>query len=143
MSGEIMKLEEVPDDLFAEKMLGDGIAIYPSDNVVYSPVNGKVIQLFRTNHAIGILSEEGVEILIHIGIDTVKMDGEGFQVSVSQGDKVRIGDHLITFDRTFIQKKAKSIITPIIIINSDDFNGIKVLKEGKIKAKDELLKIYL
>ncbi|MBB6217867.1 glucose-specific phosphotransferase system IIA component [Anaerosolibacter carboniphilus] len=143
ISGEIMQLEEVPDDLFAEKIIGDGIAIYPSDHVVCSPVNGEVIQLFRTNHAIGILSEEGVEILIHIGIDTVKMNGEGFQVSVSQGDKVRIGDHLMTFDPTCIQKKAKSIITPIIIINNDDFNGIQVLKEGKIKTKDELLKIHL
>ncbi|AOT72523.1 glucose PTS transporter subunit IIA [Geosporobacter ferrireducens] len=143
ISGEIMKLEDVPDDLFADKILGDGIAIYPSDNEVYSPVNGKIIQLFRTNHAIGILSEEGLEILIHIGIDTVKMDGEGFQVMVAQEDRVRIGDRLITFDRTFIEAKAKSIVTPIIIINSDDFRGIRVLKEGKIQAKEELLEICL
>ncbi|SHJ16593.1 PTS system, glucose-specific IIC component [Geosporobacter subterraneus DSM 17957] len=143
VSGEMMKLEDVPDDLFAEKMLGEGIAIYPSDSTVYSPVNGKIIQLFRTNHAVGILSEEGVEILIHIGIDTVKMDGEGFQMKVSQGDCVKMGDPLIVFDHALIQAKAKSIITPIIIINSDDFNGISVLKEGKIQAKEALLKIYL
>lgn len=141
VSGEIKKLEDVPDELFADKVLGDGIAIYPSDCTIYSPVNGEIIQMFRTNHAVGILSEEGAEILIHIGIDTVKMDGEGFQVMAAQGDKVRIGDPLITFDAALVQAKAKSIVTPIIIVNSDDFSEIRILKEGNIRAKEALLEI--
>ncbi|MFZ5969712.1 MAG: glucose PTS transporter subunit IIA [Bacillota bacterium] len=143
VSGQIMKLEDVPDDLFAEKILGDGIAIDPAEGTLYSPVDGKVIQCFRTNHALGILTEEGAEILIHIGIDTVKMDGEGFETFVDQGDEVKVGDKLIVFDRSLIQKKAKSMITPIVILNSDDFNGIGILRQGRVKAKEELLKIYL
>ncbi|QEK11499.1 PTS glucose transporter subunit IIA [Crassaminicella thermophila] len=141
LSGDIVKLEDVPDEIFAEKILGDGIAINPSEGILYAPVDGRIEQLFSTNHAIGILTEDGVEILIHIGIDTVKMDGRGFKAFVEQGDIVKAGEKLIQFDIDKIKKEAKSIITPIVITNSENYKEVEVLEKGKIKASEGLLKI--
>jgi len=91
-------LEEVPDPVFAQKMMGDGIAIEPTEGTVVSPVNGEIVQFFPTKHAIGIKSETGVEVLIHVGLETVGMKGEGFEGLVEVGDKVKVGTPLLTFD---------------------------------------------
>lgn len=141
MNGEVVKMENVPDETFAAKILGEGIAIKPSEGVVYSPVQGQVAQLFRTNHAIGIVTADGVELLIHIGIDTVEMDGKGFKALVAQGDTVNVGDKLIEFDLKLIEKEAKSTITPIVITNSHDLGGLEVLKSGKVQVGDDLLQV--
>lgn len=143
LTGDLVKMEDVPDDTFAQKFLGDGIAIKPTSGLVTAPVDGKIAQLFKTKHAIGLVTDEGVEVLIHIGIDTVKMDGKGFEAFVSQGDTVKAGDKLIQFDLELVQNEAKSIITPVIITNIGDFEGFNVLPTGNVSNDDDLLKINI
>jgi PTS system beta-glucosides-specific IIC component/PTS system sucrose-specific IIC component len=141
MKGKIVKIEDVPDNTFANKFLGDGIAIEPEDGVVVSPVEGTIVHIFDTKHAIAIKTDSGVELLIHVGIDTVKMNGEGFNAFVKAGDKVNVGDKLLEVDLDLIREKAKSSITPIVITNTDEFEAINKLKEGKIDFNEELIKI--
>ncbi|SDO45685.1 glucose-specific PTS transporter subunit IIBC [Alkalicoccus daliensis] len=133
LTGELKPLEEVPDDMFAQKMMGDGFAIEPTEGKVISPVDGKVVQLFHTKHAIGLESADGTEILIHIGIDTVNLKGEGFTAFVEQGDTVNIGDTLIEFDLEKIRKEAKAAITPVIFTNLDDSQSVTIEKPGEVK----------
>lgn len=130
LKGEIKDLSEVPDKMFAEKMMGDGFAIEPADGEVVSPVDGKIVNLFTTKHAIGIEAADGTEILIHVGIDTVKLKGEGFETHVEQGDTVTIGQPLLTFDIDAIREKAPSIITPIIFTNLSEGQSVKIEKAG-------------
>jgi sugar PTS system EIIA component len=125
LSGRAIQLEEVPDPTFAQKMLGDGIAFEPTEGKMFSPVNGKVIQVFPTKHAIGLESETGLEILIHVGLETVNLKGEGFDTKVKPGDKVKAGDLLLTFDLEFIQTNAASIITPCVITNPDKIESLE------------------
>lgn len=120
VSGEVKMLSDVPDPVFAEKMMGDGFAIVPTEGVVVSPVKGTIVQVFHTKHAIGIRSENGLEILIHVGLETVNLNGEGFNVHVTEGQKVKPNDTLLTFDLEYISKNAKSTITPVVITNSND-----------------------
>lgn len=120
MDGAIVQLENIPDPVFSQKMMGEGIAIDPSNGNVYAPVDGKVIQLAPTKHAIGILTEDGTEVLIHIGLDTVNLKGEGFTVHVSEEQEVSKGELVIEFDLDFIKQHAPSTITPIVITNSQN-----------------------
>jgi len=143
MNGKLVPLENVPDATFSEKILGDGFAIEPSDGLVCSPVDGTVKTLFRTNHALGIETQSGLEILIHIGLDTVKLEGQGFKSHVKAGDTVKAGQELIEFDLAFIKANAKSSISPIVITNMDKVEGLRVLKTGAIQAKEALLEIKL
>lgn len=126
IKGEIIPIDKVPDQVFAEKMLGDGFAIIPSGNKVYAPISGEIKILFPTLHAIAIETTEGLELLIHIGIDTVELKGEGFTAHVKLGDMVKQGDLLITFDKEVIDLKATSSITPILITNMDIIKSISV-----------------
>ena len=112
-------------------MLGDGFAVNPQDNKVYAPVSGVVRVLFPTKHAISIKTDEGIEILVHVGIDTVKLDGEGFEVHVQKGDHVKKGDLLITFNTKMLEEKVKSLICPVIITNMESIVSISV-KFGKV-----------
>ncbi|WP_096434766.1 PTS sugar transporter subunit IIA [Alteribacter populi] len=125
ITGKAVPLSEVPDPTFAEKMMGDGLAIQPDEGTVVAPVHGEVVQLFPTKHAVGLKTVNGVEILIHIGIETVNMQGEGFEAFVKEGDKVAAGDKLITFDMDLINEKAESTITPVIITNGDVVNELQ------------------
>ncbi|WP_096188530.1 PTS sugar transporter subunit IIA [Evansella halocellulosilytica] len=125
LTGTVVSLSEVPDPTFAEKMMGDGIAVKPTNGTVVSPVHAEVVQLFPTKHAIGLKTVNGVEILIHIGIETVNMQGEGFKAFVEQGDKVAKGDKLIEFDIGLVEEKSDSTITPVIITNSDDVQSVE------------------
>jgi len=129
LTGKILPLEEVPDPVFAQKMAGDGIAIQPAEGVLRAPVAGRVAHLFPTHHALSLVSEEGLELLIHIGIDTVKLDGKGFRPQVSVGDQVKAGDKLMEFDLSVIQEAGLSPITPIIITNSA--NKVEAITFGK------------
>lgn len=117
LSGEIIDLTEVPDPVFAEKMMGDGFAIKPSDGLVLSPVKGNVHNTFPTKHALGLVSEAGLEVLIHVGLDTVNLKGQGFEMLVSEGDLVDIGTPLLKVDLPYIEANAKSSITPIVFTN--------------------------
>lgn len=139
LKGKAMDISEVPDKTFADKLLGDGIAIDPVDGVVVSPVDGEIVQLFRTNHAIGIRTNSNAEILIHVGIDTVKMNGEGFTPFVKIGDMVKAGDKLLEFDLELVKAKAKSTITPIVITNTHDFASITKEANGDVNHLDALL----
>ncbi|PTM59832.1 glucose-specific PTS transporter subunit IIBC [Desmospora activa] len=132
MKGKILSITEVPDEVFAGKMMGEGFAIEPSDGTVVSPVDGKVINVFPTKHAIGIQSDNGIEILLHVGIDTVKMEGEGFTLHVEQGATVKRGQKLLKVDLDLVRKKAKSTITPIVITNLSEGEKVDLLKEGDV-----------
>ncbi|MFS0750554.1 PTS glucose transporter subunit IIA [Oceanobacillus sp. 1P07AA] len=142
ITGEIIPLEDVPDPVFSQKMMGEGVAVMPSEGEVVSPVDGEIIQVFPTKHAIGILAENDAEILIHIGLDTVNLDGEGFTAHVKDGDKVKVGDKLMSFDIATIEEKAPSSITPIIISNTDDVREVKSIEVTKVIAgENEILQV--
>ncbi|MGM0845403.1 MAG: PTS sugar transporter subunit IIA [Bacillota bacterium] len=134
LTGRMLDLEEVPDPVFSQKMMGDGIAVEPSEGKVVSPVNGEIVQVFPTKHAVGIKAENGAEILIHIGLETVSMNGEGFEAHVTEGKKVKVGDPLVTFDMDLVKEKAKSTITPVIITNGDDLGSIEKSDTGEVTA---------
>jgi PTS system glucose-specific IIA component len=134
LTGRLLNLEDVPDPVFSQKMMGDGMAIEPSVGILVSPVEGEIIQLFHTKHAIGIKSQTGMEILLHIGLETVAMNGEGFEAFVKEGDKVKPGDKLITFDLNLIKEKAASTITPIIITNGDIIENVQKSPLGEVKG---------
>ncbi len=135
-NGELLEISVVPDEVFSQKMMGDGFAIKSSDGVIVSPVSGSVEMVFETKHAIGLKTNDGLEILIHLGIDTVNLKGEGFNVFVKTGDKVKAGDKLIKIDVDFIKANAKSDISPVVFTNLKDNQSIKVVT-GPVNAKDE------
>lgn len=137
ISGELLPITEVPDPVFSGKMMGDGFAIKPNDGTVVSPVNGKIINVFPTKHAIGITADDGREILIHFGIDTVKLNGEGFEAFVAEGDSVKAGQTLLKVDLDYIANNATSTITPIIFTNLAEGQSVTVEKPGTVKNGDE------
>lgn len=144
MVGKVINIEDVPDPVFKEKMVGDGLAIEPTEGTVYSPIDGTIIQIFPTKHAIGIKSQNGLEILVHIGMDTVEMKGEGFESFIEEGQNVKKGDKLITFDIDKI-KDQHPLISPIIITNMNIVDSIEKV-DGGIEAhadKTKIMKIYL
>jgi sugar PTS system EIIA component len=134
LSGKMLSLDEVPDPVFSQKMMGDGIAIDPAEGKVVSPVDGEIVQVFPTKHAVGIKAKNGAELLIHIGLETVSLNGEGFEAHVSEGKKVKAGDPLVTFDMDLVKEKAKSTITPVILTNGDDFTEIEKEEAGVVTA---------
>ncbi|MBA2872767.1 PTS system D-glucosamine-specific IIC component [Anoxybacillus calidus] len=137
LSGEVLPLSEVPDQVFSQKMMGDGFAIMPTEGTVVSPVDGKIVNVFPTKHAIGIESTNGREILIHFGIDTVKLNGEGFEALVAQGDEVKKGQELLKVDLEYVKNNAPSIITPIIFTNLQPSEYVKIEKQGKVSKSEE------
>jgi sugar PTS system EIIA component len=139
MTGKVVRLEDVPDKVFSQKLVGDGIAIEPAEGRVVSPLEGEVIQLFPTKHAIGIRGKNGLEVLIHIGLDTVELNGEGFQGHVEQGDKVQIGDLLLTVDMELIKKKSYNLISPVVITNSDMVDSITKSEENFVYSGKSVL----
>lgn len=141
MTGTIVALEQVPDNTFASGLLGKGVAILPDDGVVYSPVSGCVVSLFETLHAIGIKSNDGAEILIHIGIDTVKLNGKYFTSHINVGDEISVGDLLISFDVKAISSAGFNLTTPILINNSDDFIDVFTLGKGTVLYGSDLLSV--
>ncbi|MFD2829309.1 PTS sugar transporter subunit IIA [Corticicoccus populi] len=120
VNGKYVKIEDIPDPVFSEKMMGEGFGIEPSNGKVVAPVSGEVVQVFKTNHAVGIKTDSGVEVLIHIGLETVAMEGRGFTGHVSEGDRVEAGDTLVEVDLSLVKEEANSTITPVIITNSND-----------------------
>ncbi len=133
VSGKIIDLDEVPDPVFAQRLVGDGIAVQPEDGTIVSPVNGEVVQLFPTLHAVGIKSTEGLEVLIHIGIDTVELKGGGFTALAKQGDTVSVGTPLVKVDIDKVKEAGKSMITPVILTNGDVIQSVEK-KNGTVKA---------
>ena len=139
MNGNAIPLEEVPDETFAQGVLGLGAAIEPNEGKVVAPADGTVETIFDTKHAIGLSLNNGAEILIHIGINTVELGGEGYKAFVAEGDKVKKGQTLITFDMDFIKSKGYKLVTPVIVTNSDDYSEIEFKTKGNITTENTLL----
>lgn len=121
VSGKVLPLSEVPDPVFAQKMAGDGIAIDPTDDVVVAPADGELSLVFNTKHAFAMTLENGAELLVHIGVDTVSLEGQGFEQLVEAGTKVTAGTPIMKIDREFIKSKGLSLMTPVLITNPDLF----------------------
>ncbi|WP_152655963.1 PTS glucose transporter subunit IIA [Oceanobacillus sp. CFH 90083] len=139
INGEVIPLEEVPDPVFAEKMMGDGIAIKPADGKVVSPIDGNIVQAFPTKHAVGIKASNGTEILIHIGLETVALDGEGFTIHVKEGDKVKKGDALVDVDLAVVGEKAVSTVTPMLITNMSDIEALHKQDVKQVRASEDVV----
>lgn len=141
LTGDVIAMENVPDPVFASGALGKGVAVKPTVGEVYSPVKGEITTVFPTGHAVGITSENGAEILIHIGIDTVQMEGKGFTTHIQQGDTVEPGTKLVTFDITAIEEAGYSTVTPVIITNTDRYSDVLVTQETSVSNGDYLLTV--
>lgn len=140
LKGRTVPLDEVPDQVFSDKLMGDGLAIYPDNGEVVAPFDGTVELVFPTKHAIGLKSESGVEVLIHFGLETVGLQGEGFTVHVDSGDTIVKGQSLMTVDLDYIKTHAKSDITPIIVTNSGE-HEIKTTHDGAVDTGEVLIKL--
>ena len=141
IEGMAISIKEVNDPTFSEEMLGKGVAIIPSNGRVVAPVDGEISVLFETKHAVSIKSEEGIEILIHIGLDTVKLKGEAFTTYVKVGDKVKAGDLLIEFNIEKIKSYGYDTTTPIVICNTLELSDVKENKIGKVNELDNIIEI--
>lgn len=141
LNGTVVRLEDVEDEVFSQKILGEGIAVEPSEGKLYAPCDGKIDSVFDTKHAVNILSTEGAEVLLHIGIDTVKLGGKHFEAHVSDGQEIKKGDLLISFDIEAIKAEGYKVTTPLIIGNTDEYSAVTPAAQGKISAGDEIIKI--
>lgn len=144
LSGEVVSLEQVPDPVFSQKLAGDGVAIQPTEGILVAPFDGKISNLFHTNHAISLTSEAGLDILIHIGIDTVKLNGEGFVAFVKTGDQVKAGDVLIKFDLAALEQAGCPTITPVLITDEKQIAEKKFVPQSTVTAgKEEIIHLVL
>lgn len=138
--GQIIPLSEVPDQVFAQKMMGDGVGFVPEDGEIVAPFDGTVKTIFPTKHAIGIESDEGIELLIHIGIDTVKLDGSGFESMVSTGDTIKKGQKLMQVDLDYIKANAPSIVTPLILTNLEN-RTLEITDVSEVKSQQLIMTV--
>lgn len=141
LEGEVVSIKKVNDPTFADEILGKGMAIKPSKGRVVSPVDGEIGMIFKTNHAVSITSEDGIEILIHIGLDTVKLNGEHFISHINSGDKVKKGDLLIEFNIEKINEAGYDTITPAVICNSDQFEDVRGSEALQVNELDTIIDI--
>ena len=141
-TGKVIPVSEVGDGVFSEKMVGDGFAVEPDDDKVYSPVDGEVTMVFDTKHAFTIQTDGGLEVLVHMGIDTVQLQGKPFMLTIRQGDKVHCGDLIGTMDRKAIQEAGYRTITPVVVGNVDDFDTCQLVTEGQVEHGTDVLDIH-
>ncbi|CBJ82296.1 N-acetylglucosamine-specific PTS transporter subunit IIBC [Xenorhabdus bovienii] len=139
VTGELVKLEDVPDEAFSSKLVGDGIAIKPTSDTVFSPIAGTVVKIFDTNHAVCIAADNGVEVIVHIGIDTVTLNGRGFERLIEEGVTVKAGEPLLKLDLEYLNAHAKSMISPVIISNIDDYSGVIIIAKDSVIARESNL----
>lgn len=140
VDGQIVALESVDDDVFSQKMVGDGVAIIPMSNVFTAPIDGVVSKIFSTNHAYSIKSTKDLEVMVHIGLETVALEGKGFERLVNEGDEVKAGDPVIRVDLAYIREHAKDIITPIIISDESDVKNIEK-RLAIVKSQDMIMEV--
>ncbi|HEY2420434.1 MAG TPA: PTS glucose transporter subunit IIA [Neobacillus sp.] len=140
LNAEVIPLEQVPDPVFLQKMMGEGVGFLPINGEVVSPINGMVTQVFPTKHAIGMLTDEGLEVLLHLGLETVELKGEGFSIQVKEGDKVRATDPLGTFDLSFIKERGKETISVLVFPNLKEELPLKF---GQVEAGAEIAQINI
>lgn len=138
-TGTAMKLEEIPDPVFSQGILGQGCGVEPSEETVYAPFDGTVIQTTDTKHALGLASVDGIELLIHVGMDTVAMGGQSFTCLVQEGQRIQAGQPLLTFSSTAIHAAGHPATTAVVVTNTDDFSGVELVAEGAITHGAPLL----
>lgn len=141
VAGEVIALSDVNDPVFSSEALGKGIGIIPSSGKVFSPVSGEIVSAFPTGHAFGIKTNNGVEVLVHIGIDTVSMQGEGFEINLTEGQKVSAGDQLGEFSIEKIQAAGYESTTMLVITNSSELSSFENIKFGVVNSGDEVVKV--
>lgn len=137
LKGRYISLEEIPDPVFAEGIMGKGCGIRPQEGVLVSPVDGKVVSVAETGHAIGILSDKGAELLLHVGIDTVEMSGRGFKVQVAEGERVTRGQRLLLFEPEAIRAGGFSDVTAFVITNSDEYTKVSFRTGAAYQSSEE------
>ena len=138
VSGKVICREDIPDETFASGIMGEGVGIKPEEEIIVAPFDGEITSVVDTGHAVGLTSFDGVELLIHVGVDTVKMQGDGFQVFVTEGQKVKTGEKLLKFERDKIRKAGYSDTTAVLVTNSDDYSSVKTVAEN-VKQKDTVI----
>lgn len=141
ITGKAAPLSQAPDEGFAEGMMGDGVVVTPEDPLVKAPADGTITFVFDTGHALGFETEDGVNLLIHIGIDTVNLKGKGFEILVKEGQKVKKGQNLIRLDLKFLKENAPSLVSPVLCPELTEYQSVRLLKEGKVKAGEDLFVI--
>ena len=141
VQGEVIPLSQVNDDVFAQELMGKGIAVIPTEGKVFAPMNCRVESLFKTNHAIGLKDANGVELLIHIGIDTVKLEGKHFKSHINQGDEVKAGELLIEFDKDAIKKEGYDLSTAVIVTNTSDYMDVLGTEKSRVNNEDTLIRV--
>lgn len=140
-AGKAVSIKDVSDPTFSEGILGDGVAVIPSEGKIYAPADGEIGMVFDTLHAISMMTDFGAEVLIHVGLDTVQMKGDGFEGHVNAGDKVKKGDLLLTVDLEKVKAAGYDIITPMLICNTADYASVEGIFGKEVSAGDEILKI--
>jgi PTS system glucose-specific IIA component len=140
VDGQIIALESVDDAVFSQKMVGDGVAILPVTGNFTAPIDGVVTKIFSTNHAYSIMSDKDLEVMVHIGLETVALEGKGFTRIANEGESVKAGDIIIEVDLAYIQEHAKDIVTPIIISEESDVKAIKK-KYSVVKSQDKIMEV--
>lgn len=141
LSGEIVNIEDVPDVVFAEKIVGDGIAIKPNGNKIVAPVDGTIGKIFETNHAFSIKSDRGIELFVHFGINTMELKGKGFRRIAERGQYVKKGDVVIELDLILLAEKAKSTLTPVVISNMDEIKELVKLSGRVVVGETPIIYI--
>ncbi|MCE9678767.1 PTS glucose transporter subunit IIA [Shewanella sp. AS1] len=143
VSGEISSIEKVPDVVFAEKIVGDGIAISPKGSQILAPIDGTIGKIFETNHAFSIESPHGLELFVHFGVGTVELRGNGFKRLAEEGQEVKVGDPILEFDLTYLKNHVESLLTPVVLANMEDVQSLEK-KAGSVEAgKDVIFSVQL
>ena len=141
IAGEVIPLREIGDGVFSDEVLGKGFGIRPCEQTAYAPVSGSVTSIADTKHAIGLLSDDGIEVLIHVGMDTVEMNGESFSVLVKEGQKVACGQPILKFDVKKIEAAGHPTTTAVVVTNSDDYSDVSLLSIGSKEKLISILKV--
>ena len=141
MKGTVIPLRELKDEAFSSGLMGEGVGIEPKEGKVVSPVNGTVSTLFPTLHAIGITSDSGAELLIHVGMDTVQLEGEGFKAYIQQGDRVVRGQQLLDVDLALLKEKGYVTQTPVLVVNPEEMKEIKITDQKQVVENDDLVTV--
>lgn len=141
IKGKTVELSQVSDPTFGECMLGKGVAILPEEGKVYAPADGEISMMFETHHAVSMVTTDGIELLIHIGLETVALKGEGFEAHVESGDQVKKGDLLLSVDLEKIKSQGYDIISPVVVCNTDDYTDVSGVLLEKVEPGDLIIKI--
>ena len=141
--GKAVNIQEVNDPTFSSGMLGQGVAVLPTEGKIYAPAEGEISMVFDTLHAISMVAENGVEILVHVGLDTVNLKGQGFEAHVKAGDSVKKGDLMLTVDLDFLKAEGYDIITPVVVCNTDEYAKVEGIFGKEVMPGDDVVEITL